>query len=217
MNPNTQIIHERPESDLITDSRKGDRDAMTELFRRHYPCSVAVARRMLPAQDEFLDAVQSAYFSAFREFNSFRGEASFKTWITRIVVNHCLMHIRKLSRRRVTVSLDQSGPGDTRPWIAAADPTPEDLAIRAEIGRAVAHAVRRLPKPLGDVFTRRAIWGSSTEDTAHALGLTMQASKTRLFRARSQMRQELKQLGEAGETRCAASRARRNETTVKPM
>src|SRR5207244_10978775 len=70
---------EKPEPELIVDARNGDLDAMTELFRRHYSHSVTVARRMLPARDEFLDAVQSAYLSAFRQFQSFRGEASFKT------------------------------------------------------------------------------------------------------------------------------------------
>jgi len=54
---------------------------MAELFRRHYTHSISVARRMLPAFEEFLDAVQSAYLSAFRSFQSFRAEASFKTWI----------------------------------------------------------------------------------------------------------------------------------------
>ena len=85
---------EKPEPELIVDARNGDLDAMTELFRRHYSHSVTVARRMLPAREEFLDAVQSAYLSAFRQFQSFRGEASFKTWITRIVLNQCLMHLR---------------------------------------------------------------------------------------------------------------------------
>ena len=69
--------------------------------------------------------------------------------------------------------------------------TPETLALRAEIESAVAEAVSKLPKALSDVFTRCSVSGLSIRDTAEALGLTVPATKTRLFRARSQLRQEL--------------------------
>ena len=110
--------YEEPEPELIGDARNGDLDAMAELFRRHYPYSIAVARRILPAQEEFLDAVQSAYLSAFRKFQSFRGDASFKTWITRIVLNQCLMRLRDPRRYRIVFSLDQLEPGGTLPLLA---------------------------------------------------------------------------------------------------
>src|SRR6267142_5201767 len=129
---------EKPEPELIVDARNGDLDAMTELFRRHYSHSVTVARRMLPAREEFLDAVQSAYLSAFRQFQSFRGEASFKTWITRIVLNQCLMRVREPGRHRITLSLDQPSIGGTLPSIAGDSPTPEALVLWAEMESAIA-------------------------------------------------------------------------------
>jgi RNA polymerase sigma-70 factor (ECF subfamily) len=168
-----------------------NREAMAELFRRHYPHSIAVARRMLPAQEEFLDAVQSAYLSAFRNFQSFRGDASFKTWITRIVLNQCLMRLREPRRHRITHSLDLLGRAGAPASIAVDSRTPENLALRAEIESAVTDAVSKLPKALSDVFTRCSVFGLSIRDTAEALGLTVQATKTRLFRARSQLRQQL--------------------------
>ena len=150
---------EEAEPDLISEARNGDERAMAELFRRHYPHSIAVARRMLPAQEEFLDAVQSAYLSAFQKFPSFRAEASFKTWITRIVLNQCIMRLREPHRRRITLSLDEPVPGGTLPIIAMDSRTPEDLALRAEIESAVADAVANLPTALHDVFTRcHCIW-----------------------------------------------------------
>jgi len=182
---------EKPEPELIVDARNGDLDAMTELFRRHYSHSVTVARRMLPAREEFLDAVQSAYLSAFRQFQSFRGEASFKTWITRIVLNQCLMHLRDPGQYRIVLSLDEIGPGGTLPLMAVDSLTPEDVAVRAELARAIANAVAKLPKPLNDVFTRCTVSGLSIRETAEALGLTVQATKTRLFRARSRLRRHL--------------------------
>jgi RNA polymerase sigma-70 factor (ECF subfamily) len=191
MTRDTTSLNGKSEAELVGDARNGNREAMAELFRRHYPHSVAVARRMLPAQDEFLDAVQSAYLSAFQKFQSFRAEASFKTWITRIVLNQCFMRLREPYRRRITLGLDDPVPRGTLPIIAVDSRTPEDLALRAEIEKAVADAVSKLPKALSDVFTRCSVSGLSIRDTAEALGLTVQATKTRLFRARSQLRHEL--------------------------
>ncbi len=182
---------EEPESDLISEARNGDEGAMAELFRRHYTHSISVARRILPAQEEFLDAVQSAYLSAFRNFLSFRAEASFKTWITRIVRNHCLTRLREPGRRVRVLSLDQPDDGGARPTISADSPTPEDLVLRAELGRAVADATAKLPKRLNAVFTCYSFSGLSIEATAKALGLSVPATKSRLFRARCLVRQNL--------------------------
>ena len=194
----TNSLSETPEPQLVGDARNGNRDAIAELFRRHYKHSVAVAHRILPAQEEFLDAVQSAYLSAFRNFQSFRGDASFKTWITRIVLNQCLMRLREPHRRRPTLSLDLPGRDGPPPSIAVDSRTPETLALRAEIESAVAGAVSKLPKALSDVFTRCSVSGLSIRETAEALGLTVPATKTRLFRARSQLRQELQKAFRGG-------------------
>jgi RNA polymerase sigma-70 factor (ECF subfamily) len=187
----TNSLHEKPEAELIGDARDGNADALSELFRRHYPGSIAIARRILPAQEEFLDAVQSAYLSAFRNFRSFRGEASFKTWIRRIVLNQCLMRLREPSRHMVAVSVDQPGPGGAQPIIAGDSPTPEDLALRSERSRALADAAAALPRRLGDVFTRCSISGFSIREAAETLGISEEATKTRLFRARSILRRKL--------------------------
>ena len=152
------------------------RDALQSIQASQIECWRVVARRILPAQEEFLDAVQSAYLSAFRKFQSFRGDASFKTWITRIVVNQCLMRLREPHRRRTTLSLDLGRDG-APPSIAVDSRTPENLALRAEIESAVAEVVSKLPKALSDVFTRCSVFGLSTRDTADALGLTVQATE----------------------------------------
>lgn len=201
-------IH-KTEPELITESRNGHGEAMAELFRRHYPSSVVVARRILPAQEDFLDAVQSAYLSAFQNFNSFRGEASFKSWVTRILLNDCLGRLREPRRHRVVMSLDDPGFGGNLRVVPDHAPTPEDLA-RREIGRAAAEAAAKLPKPLNEVFTRCSISGLSIRDAAQALGLTVPATKTRLFRARALMRQNLRGVfSTTGPTSAVASAALR--------
>lgn len=183
-------MHDKSDFELIAGSRAGDLEAMGELFRHHYASSIGVARGFLPSQEEFLDAVQSAYLAAFRNFHMFRGEASFKSWITRIVINQCLMRLRQPARRRLSISLDHSSPsGSTAPIVDRA-PTPEDLVRRAEIGEMVADATSKLPGLLRDV-TRCSLSGLSIQETAQQLGLTVEAAKTRLFRARSRMRMQL--------------------------
>ena len=183
-------MHNKPELQLIADFRNGDGNAIAELFQRHYASSLRVARRILPERDEFLDAVQSAYLSAFRNFSSFRGESSFKTWITKIVINQCVMHLRNSRWHRRCVSLDHSF-SDSAPAMAVdRAPTPEDLVQSAEIHQRVIDTAGRLPRPLRDVVLS-AISGLSIAETAKALGLTVPATKTRIFRARSFMRSQL--------------------------
>ena len=93
-------MHNKPELQLIADFRNGDGDAIAELFQRHYASSLRVARRILSARDEFVDAVEAAYLSGLRNFSFFRGESSFKTWTTKIVINECVMHLRNSSWQR---------------------------------------------------------------------------------------------------------------------
>jgi RNA polymerase sigma-70 factor (ECF subfamily) len=153
-------MHNKPELQLIADFRNGDVDAIAELFQRHYASSLRVARRILRARDESPDAVQSAYLSAFRNFGSFRGESSFKTWITKIVINQCVMYLRRSSRQRRWVSLDDSFPGSVPPMVVDQAPTPEDLLRRAEMHQKVVDTAGRLPRPLRDVFVLRQSPGS---------------------------------------------------------
>jgi RNA polymerase sigma-70 factor (ECF subfamily) len=115
------------------------------------------------------------------------------------------MRLREPYRRRITLGLDEPVPGGTLPIIAVDSRTPEDLALRAEVESAVADAVAKLPTALRDVFTPCSIFGLPIRDTAEALGLTVQATKTRLFRARLQLRQEL-QKAFGGDLTLATSR-----------
>jgi len=184
----------KPELQLIADFRNGDVDAIGELFQRHYASSLRVARRILPAHQDSRDAVQSAYLSAFRNFSSFRGESSFKTWITKIVVNQCVMHLRNSSRQRRCLSLDYSCQGATSAILSDRGPTPEDLVRSVEIHQKVMDKARKLPRSLRDVFVLCIISGLSASEAARVLGLTVGATKTRIFRARSFIRSQLKDM-----------------------
>jgi RNA polymerase sigma-70 factor (ECF subfamily) len=100
-------MSELTDGELIELGRRGDVAAVGELFERHYEISLRVARRILRCEAESQDAVQAAYCAAFEHLDTFRGDSSFRTWITRIVVNRCLMAMRHPWRqRRVSSNAD---------------------------------------------------------------------------------------------------------------
>ena len=164
---------------------------MGELFRRNYTLSIAVARRFLPLKDESSDAVQSAYLLACRNFDSFRGESSFRTWMRRIVINECLMRLRRQGRHQTVHSVDAIDDVSNRMSLSSGPTTPEQLLFRREIRKAFSEATDRLPASWREVITRCALSGISVSEMAQALGLSLAATKSRLFRARSQMRTDL--------------------------
>jgi RNA polymerase sigma-70 factor, ECF subfamily len=182
----------RPDSELIAEGRKGNTQALSELFERHYSTSIRVARRILRSDEEAFDVVQSAYLAAFEHLRSFRGDAQFKTWITRIVKNQCFMYLRRPERRYVRTDLDEIETRAAEAALAHPTPTPEDLAWRREIDSALSDAAGRLPKRLHDVYILCCNAGLPIREAAAMLGLTMPATKTRLFRAQHRMRSALR-------------------------
>lgn len=179
---------EQRESDLIAAGKLGDRAAVAELFERHYASALRVARRILRSEEDSQDVVQSAYLSAFRHLHSFRGDAAFKTWITRIVTNHCMMRLRQpwlWGRWTSLDSLDGNGQ------LVSSTPTPEASAFHGELATAVASAAAGLPRNLCEVFKLHTISGLSLKEVAAEIGLTVPAAKARLFRANARMRESL--------------------------
>ena len=184
-------MQRRLDSELLADGRNGDGQALSELFERHYTSSMRVARRILRSDDEACDAVQSAYLAAFEHLHGFRGDAQFKTWITRIVKNQCFMYLRQPERRRVCSNLEEEYVRDAVVALADRTPTPEDLAWRREVDSAFFVAAGKLPRRLQDVYTLCCTSGLSVREAANTLGLTVPATKARLFRAQHRMRSEL--------------------------
>jgi RNA polymerase sigma-70 factor (ECF subfamily) len=186
------LVAEQSEKTLITRSMHGDQEAMTDLVRRHYPTSLRVARSILRNEQEAEDAVQSAYTSAFRHLETFRQDARFATWITRIVVNQSIMGLRRLQRAR-SVSLEEltADRGLTR-YFTSGEPTPEDVAGRHETSTVICRALSKLPRKLRHAYAMYAVAGLPLNEVADKLGLSVAAVKTRVFRARSVLRSRLR-------------------------
>jgi len=132
-----------------------------------------------------------AYFLALRRLETFRGEASFKTWISRIVVNCCLLQLREARRRATWVRLDDRHGAQGMGRISSHAPNPEKVTWSREISSAFSAAVAKLPKHLRDAYTLFEISGMSLAEVASKLELSVSATKTRVFCARAGVRRSL--------------------------
>lgn len=177
---------------LLDRLRTGDDAAYEELVRTHAGRMLAVARRYLPVEDDARDAVQDAFFSAFRGIDRFEGNARLSTWLHRIVVNACLMKLRT-RRRKPETPIDDLLPGfledghleqPASEWRELSD----ELLGRKETRALIQAAVDRLPESYRIVLQLRDIEGFDTEETASAMKISANAVKTRLHRARQALR-----------------------------
>jgi len=146
-------------------------DAINELFAQHYKAFLRTAHRILRSKEDSEDAVQNAYCAAYRNFHRFRGESSFKTWITHIVVNCCLMQLRERRTRR------QVGLDEVQRAVESQAISPEALCYLRELQAAHTKATSRLPQKLKDVYAPCLIAGIAIPTVAQHLGLTANAAK----------------------------------------
>jgi RNA polymerase sigma-70 factor (ECF subfamily) len=164
----------------------GDTSLFEILMRRYNQRLFRVARSILADDAEAEDVMQDAYVRAFRDLASFRGEARFSTWLTRIACHEALARARK-RRRLVPIT------GDGPPEPPAETRGPERELENRELQAVLREAVEVLPDPLRAVFCLREIEGLSTEETAEALGLTVENVRVRLHRAKRGLRETLDQ------------------------
>jgi len=188
------LTAELGERELLSGLRAGRSSAYAALMRRNNQRLYRLARGVLGDDAEAEEAVQAGYVRAFTHIESFKGEASIATWLTRIVLNEAMMRQR---RRRPTVDIDDvseqaidAGPTATG---TRCEPSPEQALARREIGRAIERAVDTLPPAFRSVFMLRAIEQLSIEETASALGIPAETVKTRLHRANKLLRVTLAQ------------------------
>jgi RNA polymerase sigma-70 factor (ECF subfamily) len=172
---------------------RGEAAAFEALMRRHNRTLFRTARAVVRDDAEAEDALQEAYLHAYNAIGSFRGEAKLSTWLARIVANEALMRVRKRARRAEIVPLQPGASEKEINQIADTnmDGTPEILAQRSEMRRLLEAQIDSLPDDFRAVFVLRVVDEMSVEDTAETLGIPQATVRTRLFRARSLLREGL--------------------------
>src|SRR6266478_8556984 len=178
---------------LVNAARAGDVTAFEELVRRYDRNVFRIAQHITQNREDAEDVVQDAFLKAYSNLNQFQGQSKFYTWLVRIAVNEALMKLRRRRPERM-VSLDEeikteddSVPREVADW----SPNPEQNYNQAELREILSRTIQGLPPGFRTVFILRDVEGLSTEETAEALELSIPAVKSRLLRARLQLRERL--------------------------
>ncbi len=185
------------EAALLTRLRCGEDDAYEQFVRQYSGRVLATARRLLGNEQDAQDAVQETFLSAFKAMGQFAGSAKLSTWLYRIVVNAALMKLRS-RRRRPEESIDALLPsfdaqGEWMSKVTSWDMSSEQLLQRQQIRTLVRRCVDSLPDNYRSVLLLRDIEELDTEEAADLLGITPNAIKIRLHRARQALSTLLKQ------------------------
>lgn len=182
------------ESELVKRARTGDWNAFEQLISRYERRAFAVAQRIVLNRQDAEEVVQESLLSVVEHLSGFREEASFYTWLMRIVVNNALKVRRQ---RKPTISLaeesrDESYAGIEPPgFIAPWNETPDQIAEKREAQALIQDALAGLDEKYQAVFVLRDIEGLSTEETAEILDISLNNVKVRLLRARLMLREKL--------------------------
>ena len=190
------------EEELITRSQNGDMDAFEELVARYERRVYSIAFRFMGNQEDASDLAQEAFLKAYQAIKNFRQEASFSTWICRIVSNVCRDQLRK-AKRTIQTSLDEEvwlEEGTVTKQVKDHAPTTEQVYERKELKEYLQGLINNLNPEYRMVVVLRDIQGYSYEEIAEMLNCSLGTVKSRLNRARKALREQINSDGhERGE------------------
>jgi RNA polymerase sigma-70 factor (ECF subfamily) len=185
---------------LVTLAQEGSEAAFSELTERNYTSSLKLAISILRDRQEAEDEVQNAYWKAYRHLGQFQRDSRFSTWMTRIVVNQCLMRLRQRKRQNL-MYLDDMSAGEDRRALELPDGrvNPEEGLANSELAKVLEREIRRMPPMLRNAFLLRDVQELPMPEVADRLGVSVAAAKSRLLRARVELRERLrKHVGRVG-------------------
>jgi RNA polymerase sigma-70 factor (ECF subfamily) len=181
------------ETALVARAKAGDTTAFSELVKQYDRRVFRMAKQITQNDEDAEDVLQETFLKAYSHLDDFQGNSRFYTWLVRISVNEALMKLRKRRSDR-TVPLDDpidTGEDELVREVAVWDENPEERYSRDELGQILDEAIQSLKPAYRTVFVLRDIEELSIEETAEALNLSISAVKSRLLRARLQLRERL--------------------------
>jgi len=179
------------DEDLVAAAKSGDHPAFVELWTRHSKTAFNMVYRITRNQDDAEDVVQDAWMKAYVHLNTFDGRSKFSTWLTRIAINSALMILRR-KRARPETSMEITDGETWQHWeIADQTKNIEELYARHERVERLRQAIRRLQPTLRNVVEIHQSNDRSVKEIADLAGISVAATKARLFRARKILRKAL--------------------------
>jgi RNA polymerase sigma-70 factor (ECF subfamily) len=199
---------------LVEAARLGNLNAFGELIGRYRQRCVSLAASILRDSGEAEEEAQNACWKAFEHLDQFQGDAEFSSWLFRIVKNQCLMLIRR-RRGMQFISLDGRRPDDGHEpmQLSSTDRDPEGELGRQEVSQVLRMEIRRIPPLLRNVLLLRDVEQLPMPELAEQLGITVTAAKSRLLRARIELRQRMKR--HCGKTGSCTLIREANHTSVR--
>ena len=170
------------DSNLIERYLAGDVEAFEELMRAHEDRVFGICLRMMKDRDQALDATQDVFLTVFRKADRYKEQAAFSTWLYRVAVNTCYDSTRKAQRRRTEPLLETADPAD--------DTALDDLAA-VEVRPDIDTALAGISPEFRAAVVLVDLEGMSLDGAADTLEVPVGTVKSRLFRARKQLAQEL--------------------------
>jgi RND family efflux transporter MFP subunit len=185
-------LMEYSDEELIAEAKGGSIAAFEKLVARYQGRIFRIAQKIARSREDAEEIAQNSFVQAYRNLSNFRGDSRFSTWLTRITVNESLMKIRR--RRQNVISIDDSLETegcDLAHEIADGGPTPEQRYSQDEVRSILATTIGKLSPQYRQVVQLRDVQGLSIVQTATVLELSLPSVKTRLRRARIQLRNSL--------------------------
>lgn len=175
------------DSEFIAAAQKGDAAAFNQIVREYQASVYRTAYRVLGERASAEDATQDAFISAFKHIRSYRG-GSFKAWLLRIVTNACYDQLR-VKQRRPTTSLDATDENSEEPnWVADDGESPAEFAERRELGATIQRGIATLADDQRITLVLSDVEELSYDEIAHVMGTNVGTVKSRLSRARAELR-----------------------------
>lgn len=187
-------VHLSNEVELVEEARAGSHDAFTELVKQYDRYIYRLALNITRNTEDAKDVLQESVLKAYMNISRFEGKSRFYTWLVRIAMNEALMKLRK-ARNGKEISLDEDRQADDGSFMPREiedwSESPEQRYSKVQLQEILGNAIETLKLPYRVVFQLRDVDGLSIEETAQTLGLSPAAVKSRLLRARLQLREVL--------------------------
>ena len=203
-------VHDFTEEDTVRLAQQGNAAAFEQLYRRYSRRVYALCLRIVKNDSEAEDLTQEAFLRLFRKIHTFRGEASFSTWLHRLATNVALMRLRR--KRYTEVSMDANSEPDedeSGPHVELGGP---DLRLSGALDRVnLRRAIEQLPEGYKEMFILHDVEGYEHHEIAKILGCSSGNSKSQLYKARLRLRELLQ------ETLRSREREKRQSTRRSPL
>ena len=186
------MVDGRTDEELVARVQRGEKSAFDLLVRKYQHRIVKLVGRYVRNPDDALEDAQEAFIKAYRALANFRGDSAFYTWLYRIAINTAKNHLVALGRRPREVELEgPDGEAVNIDDLQQDDETPEKILLVDEIRNTILRTIDSLPEDLRTAIVLREVEGLSYEEIADAMDCPIGTVRSRIFRAREAIADEL--------------------------